>query len=141
MSIETGTSAGAFDSMESTITACLERLINSDELREWEPSGPALDCKTLTVVQSDPVLVPQIEGTRQRDSRQPAADQGSVLSDYLTKKQLAAELGRSIRTIDRWLLQGDGPPPTTLGMEQLFRRDGVREWLLAKEQKRPRRRI
>jgi predicted DNA-binding transcriptional regulator AlpA len=57
----------------------------------------------------------------------------SVLSDYLTKHQLAAQLGRSIRTIDRMALNGEGPPPTKIGSTTLYRREAVLEWLRSRE--------
>ena len=52
---------------------------------------------------------------------------------YFTKGQLATALGRTVRTIDRLLLQGDGPPATRLGRTVLFRKDAVVEWLRSRE--------
>ena len=57
----------------------------------------------------------------------------SVLSDYLTKNQLAEQLRRSTRTIDRMALSGDGPPPTKIGRTTLYRREAVLEWLRSRE--------
>jgi predicted DNA-binding transcriptional regulator AlpA len=67
--------------------------------------------------------------------------QSCILADYFTKQQLAAELGRTVRTLDRWLLRGDGPPKTPHGRDVLFRKEAVREWMRSREQKRPQRRI
>lgn len=57
----------------------------------------------------------------------------SVLSGYLTKTQLAAQLGRSVRTLDRMASSGDGPPRTKIGRTTLYRREAVLEWLRSRE--------
>jgi len=57
----------------------------------------------------------------------------AVFSDYLTKNQLAEQLRRSTRTIDRMALSGDGPPPTKIGRTTLYRREAVLEWLRSRE--------
>jgi excisionase family DNA binding protein len=56
-----------------------------------------------------------------------------LFEGYLTKEQLAAQLGRSPRTIDRWALSGQAPAPTRIGRTVLFRRDAVLEWLRGQE--------
>ena len=56
-----------------------------------------------------------------------------IFEGYLTKEQLAAQLGRSPRTIDRWALSGQAPAPTYIGRTVLFRRDAVMEWLRSQE--------
>jgi hypothetical protein len=53
----------------------------------------------------------------------------SILSEYLTKAELAAQLHRSIRSVDRWALSGDGPPCIRIGRRSLYRRAAVVEWL------------
>lgn len=53
----------------------------------------------------------------------------SILSEYLTKAELAAQLHRSIRSVDRWALTGDGPPCIRIGRRSLYRRAAVVEWL------------
>jgi len=57
----------------------------------------------------------------------------SVLSGYLTKTQLAEQLGRSVRTLDRMALSGDGPPRTKIGRTTLYRREAVLDWLRSQE--------
>jgi hypothetical protein len=57
-----------------------------------------------------------------------------ILSEFLTKEQLAAELGRNPRTLDRWGALGTGPPRTRVGRMVLFRRTSVQKWLAAQEQ-------
>jgi hypothetical protein len=56
-----------------------------------------------------------------------------VLSDFLTKEVLAAELGRNPRTLDRWDVLGIGPPRTLVGRKVLYRRASVQRWLAAQE--------
>jgi hypothetical protein len=55
--------------------------------------------------------------------------ENSVLSEYLTKAELAAQLGRSVRSVDRWALMGGGPPWISIGRRRLYRRAAVVEWL------------
>jgi hypothetical protein len=57
-----------------------------------------------------------------------------ILSEFLTKEQLAAELRRDVRTLDRWEALGIGPPRTFIGRTVLYRRGGVLKWLAAQEQ-------
>jgi hypothetical protein len=56
-----------------------------------------------------------------------------ILSDFLTKEALAAELGRNPRTLDRWDVLGIGPPRTFVGRKILYRRVSVQRWLSAQE--------
>lgn len=53
----------------------------------------------------------------------------NILSEYLTKAELAAQLHRSVRSMDRWALTGDGPPYVRIGRKTLYRRAAVVEWL------------
>ncbi len=45
-----------------------------------------------------------------------------ILSQFLTKEELAAELGRNARTLDRWEALGIGPPRTLVGRKILYPR-------------------
>ena len=56
-----------------------------------------------------------------------------ILSQFLTKEELAAELGRNVRTLDRWEMLGSGPPRTLIGRKILYRRMSVQRWLAAQE--------
>lgn len=56
-----------------------------------------------------------------------------ILSQFLTKEQLAAELRRNPRTLDRWDLLGMGPPRTRVGRKVFYRRASVQKWLVAQE--------
>src|SRR5262249_13647002 len=59
---------------------------------------------------------------------------GTVLDDYMTPEQLAAELRRCTRTLDRWHDKGTGPPRVTIGRSPLYRRKAVAQWLLNREE-------
>ncbi len=52
-----------------------------------------------------------------------------LLDDYLTKTQLAEELHRHPRTIDRWARLRAGPPETVIGRQRLYKRTSVEKWL------------
>jgi len=56
-----------------------------------------------------------------------------LLSEFLTKEQLAVELRRNVRTLDRWDALSIGPPRTRLGRMVLYRRSGVQKWLADQE--------
>jgi len=58
---------------------------------------------------------------------------GGLLTDYLTEAQLARELRKVPRTLQRWRRKRTGPPVTTLGRVPYYRKEGVRNWLLARE--------
>ena len=57
-----------------------------------------------------------------------------ILSQFLTKEELASELRRNPRTLDRWSALGTGPPRTRVGRKVLYRRASVQKWLAAQEQ-------
>jgi hypothetical protein len=57
-----------------------------------------------------------------------------LLSEFLSKEELAAELRRNPRTLDRWAVLGMGPPRTRVGRNVLYRRASVQKWLAAQEQ-------
>ena len=58
----------------------------------------------------------------------------TILTDFLTKQELAAELGCEMRTLDRWDTLGIGPPRTHVGRKVLYRRASVQKWLAAQEE-------
>ena len=57
-----------------------------------------------------------------------------ILSEFLTKEELAAELRRNPRTLDRWQVLGQGPPRTRIGRKIFYRRTSVQKWIVAQEQ-------
>ena len=56
-----------------------------------------------------------------------------ILEEFLTLEDLATELGRNKRTLDRWDALGMGPPRTRMGRTVLYRRSSVQKWLAAQE--------
>jgi hypothetical protein len=56
-----------------------------------------------------------------------------ILEDYQTKKELADEIDKTPRTLDRWDRLGIGPPRTVIGRTVLYRRTSTQKWLAAQE--------
>lgn len=56
-----------------------------------------------------------------------------ILAEFLTKEELAVELRRNKRTLDRWETLGMGPPRTRVGRKVLYRRASVHKWLAGQE--------
>lgn len=52
-----------------------------------------------------------------------------VLADYLSRTQLAAELGVTTRTISRWRWNRKGPPAHRIAGRVMFKRADVLAWL------------
>lgn len=57
----------------------------------------------------------------------------TLLADFLTQDEAAAELKVCQRTLDRWRRLSEGPPITKLGRRILYRRSSVQAWLRARE--------
>lgn len=53
--------------------------------------------------------------------------------DLLTPDEVAEELETTRRTIDRWHSRRIGPPRIKIGRKVYYRREAVRDWLLANE--------
>ncbi len=66
-----------------------------------------------------------------------AAERGqqseALLSDWMTRAELAAHLDVSEITLSRWQAQGIGPPLAKLGRRVLYRREAVRAWMVKRE--------
>jgi phage terminase Nu1 subunit (DNA packaging protein) len=62
----------------------------------------------------------------------------SLLTEYVTKDELAEALGRSTRTLDRWADLRIGPPRTRAGRRVLYNRVRVTEWLDSHTEEMPR---
>jgi len=56
-----------------------------------------------------------------------------LLAEYMTKAELATQLRRSVRSVDRWALTGDSPPSVRIGKTTFYRRQAVLEWLRSRE--------
>jgi hypothetical protein len=60
----------------------------------------------------------------------------SVLEGYITETDLARQLKRSVRTLQRLAASQSGPPRIKIGRLIFYRIDSVRTWL-AQQEKRP----
>jgi hypothetical protein len=54
--------------------------------------------------------------------------------EYLERTELARELRKSTRTLDRWHTLRIGPPRVVIGRMILYRRRSVLEWLASREE-------
>jgi hypothetical protein len=59
--------------------------------------------------------------------------QTNILKDYISQVDLAAQLGKSVKTLVRWELDGKGPPVTRIGREVFYSIPSFEKWLKAKE--------
>jgi hypothetical protein len=53
----------------------------------------------------------------------------TLLSDYMTIAQLAAELGKSPRTVERYFVGRRGPRRTRIGKSVFVKRQDALDWL------------
>ena len=60
-----------------------------------------------------------------------------LLEGYLSRDELAKEIRRSPRTIDRWHTMREGPPRVRMGRTIFYKVDSVRKWLREKEEESP----
>lgn len=63
-----------------------------------------------------------------------------ILDGYLTEQDLARQLGKSTRTIQRWAALRIGPPRTLIGQTVYYHVDDLRDWIKAQREYRPQRR-
>ena len=61
----------------------------------------------------------------------------NLLADWISREQLAGELGIACDTLARWEARQIGPPCTRIGRKVLYRRTSVESWINAQEQTRP----
>ena len=60
----------------------------------------------------------------------------NLLADWISREQLAGELGIACDTLGRWEARQIGPPCTRIGRKVLYRRGAVRDWLLEQESRK-----
>jgi hypothetical protein len=58
----------------------------------------------------------------------------SILAGYLSESDLAAQLNKTVRTLQSWRQQRKGPPWTQIGNTIVYSEDGTRAWLKTLEQ-------
>ena len=61
----------------------------------------------------------------------------NLLADWISREQLAGELGITADTLARWEARRQGPPCTRIGRKSLYRRIAVQDWIRAQEQAHP----
>ncbi|ATX65548.1 helix-turn-helix transcriptional regulator [Roseinatronobacter bogoriensis] len=59
-----------------------------------------------------------------------------LLSGWISRLDLALELGLTVETLHRWEKLRFGPPCVRAGRKIYYRRDAVQNWLLEQEQER-----
>jgi predicted DNA-binding transcriptional regulator AlpA len=59
--------------------------------------------------------------------------QTEILKDYIPRPKLAAELGKSEKTLVRWENDGKGPPVTRMGRDVLYYIPSLQKWLRSQE--------
>ena len=57
----------------------------------------------------------------------------ALLDGWLTRAQVAAEIGVSVDTLQRWETRRVGPPCVRIGRKVLYRAEGFRDWLISRE--------
>jgi len=62
-----------------------------------------------------------------------AAGTVPLLTGWLTRAQVASEIGVSVDTLARWETRRIGPPCVRIGRKVLYRADAFREWLISRE--------
>jgi predicted DNA-binding transcriptional regulator AlpA len=60
----------------------------------------------------------------------------SVLDGYIREAELAQQLNRSVRTLQRLAARRLGPPRTRIGRLVIYNIEHVREWVAQQEQPR-----
>ncbi|MGB3537894.1 MAG: helix-turn-helix domain-containing protein [Mesorhizobium sp.] len=73
--------------------------------------------------------VPEIGGT----TRAVGAATPGLLDEWMSRAELAGELGISEDTLSRWETRRIGPPCVRVGRKVLYRRGAVQDWLKAQE--------
>jgi predicted DNA-binding transcriptional regulator AlpA len=56
-----------------------------------------------------------------------------ILDDYISRKQLAADLGYAEATLIRWEKDGKGPPVTRIGRDVVYSIPSFKKWLKDQE--------
>ena len=62
-----------------------------------------------------------------------SAETGRLLEEWMSRDDLARELGVTADTLQNWQTRRVGPPCARIGRKVLYRREAVREWLRNQE--------
>jgi predicted DNA-binding transcriptional regulator AlpA len=69
----------------------------------------------------------------------PRSAKAGLLSGWISRLDLALELGVTVETLSRWEGLRFGPPCVRAGRKVYYRRDAVQDWLTQQEAPSPRR--
>ena len=61
------------------------------------------------------------------------SETGRLLEEWMSRDDLARELGVTADTLQNWQTRRVGPPCARIGRKVLYRREAVREWLRNQE--------
>lgn len=64
---------------------------------------------------------------------EPSVGTAALLDGWLSRSQVAREVGVSIDTLARWETRRIGPPCIRIGRKVFYRADAFREWLISRE--------
>lgn len=70
------------------------------------------------------------------ESPAPDATKPGLLDDWMSRAELAQELGLSVDTLARWETRRIGPTCVRIGRKVIYRRGAVQEWLRDQERRR-----
>ena len=71
--------------------------------------------------------------TQAHPAKAEAAPTADLLNDYIPETAFARQIDRCVETVRRWRRARSGPPFVQIGVDVYYRREAVREWLLACE--------
>jgi hypothetical protein len=69
----------------------------------------------------------------ERDDNTTLGEAGPLLGGWLTRAQVATEIGVSVDTLQRWETRRIGPPCVRIGRKVLYRAEAFRDWLVSRE--------
>ena len=69
----------------------------------------------------------------EKEQQEITADTGPLLGGWLTRPQVAAEIGVSVDTLQRWETRRIGPPCVRIGRKVFYRAEAFRDWLISRE--------
>jgi len=69
------------------------------------------------------------------ENRRRRSSYGPILESFISRDDLAVELGVSTRTLTRWTFQPNGIPHVEIGNKTLYLRSSVTAWLESREQR------
>jgi hypothetical protein len=68
-----------------------------------------------------------------QDDKAANGETSPLLGGWLTRAQVAIEIGVSVDTLQRWETRRIGPPCVRISRKVLYRAGAFREWLISRE--------